>query len=105
MCLWIPLSVDEYREQMEEAIEKGKQEQYKEKRNIKRDGKGRLNKGSALAKKDSCNVEGILLRHISGMAVKEIVECMGCSKSTVYNAIKKHRKKPDIRQKQQWTGE
>lgn len=89
----IPLGIDEYMEQMEELLERGRHGQFEQKRNIKRDRKGRLNKGSALARKDTCNEVEIILRHASGMAVKEIVECMGCSKSTVYNAIKKYKNK------------
>lgn len=92
MCLWIPLSVKEYREQMAEEIKKGRHKEFEDKRNIKRDSKGRLNKGSALAKKDICDKKGILLRYQSGMTVKEITECMGCSKSTVYNVLSKNKK-------------
>lgn len=92
MYLWIPLSVKEYREQMAEEIKKGRHKEFEDKRNIKRDSKGRLNKGAALAKKDSCNEKGILLRYQGGMTVKEIVECMGCSKSTVYNVLSKNKK-------------
>ena len=52
-----------------------------------------MNKGALLASKDSCNEQGILLRYDSGMSVKEIVNCMECSKSTVYNVLKKHKKR------------
>lgn len=61
-------------------------------RNSQRDKKGRLKKGVKLASKDNCNKVKILLRHDSGMTVKQIVECLECSKSTVYSVIKKHRK-------------
>lgn len=61
-------------------------------RNSQRDKKGRLKKGVKLASKDNCNKVEILLRHDSGMTVKQIVECLECSKSTVYSVIKKHRK-------------
>lgn len=62
-------------------------------RNIHRDKRGRLNKGALLASKYNCNKEDILRMYDSGMTVKQIVECMGCSKSAVYNATKVRRKK------------
>ncbi len=58
----IPLGIDEYMEQMEELLERGRHGQFEQKRNIKRDRKGRLNKGSALARKDTCNEVEIILR-------------------------------------------
>lgn len=89
-------------EMIDRAIEKQRIEdelqrkkEWDEKHNIHRDKRGRLNEGALLASKDNCNELAIQLRYDSGMTVKEITECMGCSKSTVYNAIKKHRcKKP-----------
>lgn len=68
--------------------------EFEKKHNVKRDKRGRLNKGALLAQKDCCNENKIWLLRCSGMSVKEIVECMGCSKSTVYNILNKH-KKPD----------
>lgn len=65
---------------------------FEEGRNIKRDSKGRLNKGALLAKKDSCNEFKIYLMHEFGASVKEIVERYGCSKSVVYRALAKHKK-------------
>lgn len=60
--------------------------------NIHRDKQGRLNKGARLASKDNCNKVEILRMYDEGMTVKQIVNDLRCSKSTVYNAIKKHRK-------------
>lgn len=64
---------------------------FEELRNIKRDNKGRLNKGAKLAKKDSCNEMKIYLMHELGATVKEIVEHYGCSKSVVYRVLAKHK--------------
>lgn len=75
-----------------ETVKQYKMEKEK-KHNVYRDERGRLNKGALLAKKDSCNETAILLRYYSGMTVKEIVECRGCSKSTVYNVIKRIKEK------------
>lgn len=80
--------VDE--EWLDRECEKQRRKEWDEKHNIHRDKRGRLNKGALLAGKDCCNEQGILLRLASGMSVKEITECMGCSKSTVYNVRKKH---------------
>lgn len=68
-------------------------EKFEKQHNIKRDKRGRLNKGALLAKKDTCNEDKIWLRYKAGMTVGEIVEVMGCSKSTVYNVIKKRKSK------------
>ena len=84
---------DIYGELFQQMAEEERIKHENELRNIHRDKRGRLYKGARLASKDCCNVEGILLRHDSGMSVKEIVKSMGCSKSTVYNVIKNHRKK------------
>ena len=81
---------DELCQQMAE-LERIKHEN--EVRNIYRDKRGRLNKGALLASKYNCNKVEILRRYESGMTVKQIVECMGCSKSTVYNAIKEYNEK------------
>lgn len=70
---------------------KAERERFEKLHNIKRDKRGRLNMGALLAKKDCCNEDEIWLRYMSGMSVKQIVDCMGCSKSTVYNVIKKHK--------------
>lgn len=79
-------------EWVDREIEKQRKKEWDKKHNIQRDERGRLNKGALLASKDSCKEQGILLRYDNGMPVKEIVDCMGCSKSTVYNVIKKRRK-------------
>lgn len=71
---------------------KAQREQFEKLHNIKRDKRGRLNAGALLAKKDCCNEDMIWLRYASGMSPKQIVDCMGCSKSTVYNVIKKYKK-------------
>lgn len=63
---------------------------YNNARNIKRDGKGRLSKGSRLAHKDTCDenrIKGFLRQ---GCSVKQIVEKLNCSKSTVYRVKKKY---------------
>ena len=80
-------------DEIDTAIRMEQREYFDKKHNIKRDKRGRLNSGALLAKKDNCNEKGILLRYMSGMTVKEIVECMGCSKSTVYNVIKNYKEK------------
>lgn len=71
--------------------EKEVRKNFEEIRNIKRDSKGRLNKGALLAKKDSCNETKIYLMHEMGATVKEIVEHYGCSKSVVYRILAKRR--------------
>lgn len=68
-------------------------EKFEKEHNIKRDKRGRLNKGALLAKKTTCNDVKIWLLYMAGMSVKTIVENMGCSKSTVYNSIKRHKEK------------
>lgn len=78
-------------EDIDAWIEYEKRKEFEASRNIKRDKRGRLNKKAVLAKKDNCDKIGILLRYKGGMSVKEIVQCMGCSKSTVYNVIKKYK--------------
>lgn len=87
---------EEYRESIDydwvdSEIEKLRIQHEDSKHNVHRDNRGRLNKGALLASKDSCNEMSILLRHKIGMSVKQIVDCMGCSKSTVYNIISKHK--------------
>lgn len=77
----------------DEEIEKYYEEEHKKKQNIRRDRKGRLEKGSMIAKKRSCDEQSIISLYKSGYAVKEIVEFRGCSKSTVYNVIKKYKEK------------
>ena len=70
-------------EWVDKECERQRKEEWDKKHNVHRDKRGRLNKGALLASKDSCNEQGILLRYDSGMSVKEIVNCMECSKSTV----------------------
>ena len=62
-------------------------------RNIQRDEKGRLNKGAKLAKKDTCNENKIKLLIGAGFSVKQIVENLGCSKSTVYKIRKEYKER------------
>ena len=71
--------------------EKEERRKFEEKRNIKRDKHGKLNKGALLALKDCCDKDKIWQLHCSGKTVKRIVEIMGCSKSTVYNVLKMHK--------------
>ncbi len=71
--------------------EEDKRKKFEELHNIKRDSKGRLNKGAKLAKKDSCNETKIYLMYVAGATVKEIVEIYGCSKSVVYRVLAKYK--------------
>lgn len=78
----------------DEELEVMLDEQYREHLNTDRDEKGRLKKGTKLAGKRSCDDTEIWwLYNNDNYSVKEIVELKGCSKSTVYNVIKKHRQK------------
>lgn len=86
---WVDREIEKQCKEQEEQ----RKREWDEKHNIHRDKRGRLNKGALLASKDNCSEQGILLRYYSNMSVKEIVDCMKCSKSTVYSVIKKHRKK------------
>lgn len=58
-------------------------EAQEKKRNVNRDKRGRLNKGARLAQKDSCSIQKIWSLYQTDMTVKEIVNRLGCSKSTV----------------------
>lgn len=81
-------------EQQEKQVtfsEEDTKKKFDELRNIKRDSKGRLNKGAKLAKKDSCNETKICLMYELGATVKEIVEHCGCSKSVVYRILAKYK--------------
>lgn len=61
---------------------------------IQRDEKGRLKKDSMIARKRNCDEDSIWWYYMEeGMSVKDIVALLGCSKSTVYNVIKKFKKK------------
>ena len=71
--------------------EEDKRKEFEELQNIKRDSKGRLNKGAKLAKKASCNETKIYLMYELGATVKEIIEMYGCSKSVVYRVLAKHK--------------
>lgn len=68
-------------------------EQYKKKLNLARDEKGRLKKGATIARKRICDEEDLWWLYSKGRTVKEIIELRGCSKSTVYNVIKKYKEK------------
>ena len=68
-------------------------EQYKKKLNLARDEKGRLKKGATIARKRICDEEDLWSLYSGGYTVKEIIELRGCSKSTVYNVIKKYKEK------------
>lgn len=85
--------MDKFDERLFREQKKADREKFEKLHNIKRDKRGRLNKGALLAKKDTCNEDKIWLRYKAGMTVGEIVEVMGCSKSTVYNVIKKRKSK------------
>lgn len=68
-------------------------EQYKKKLNLARDEKGRLKKGATIARKRICDEEDLWSLYSGGYTVKKIIELRGCSKSTVYNVIKKYKEK------------
>ena len=68
-------------------------EEYKKKLNLARDEKGRLKKGATIARKRICDEEDLWWLYSMGCTVKEIIELRGCSKSTVYNVIKKYKEK------------
>ena len=86
---WVDREIErQYKEQEEQ-----RKRVWNDKHNIHRDKRGRLNKGALVASKDNCGEVGIRLRYDSGMSPKEIVDCMKCSKSTVYSVIKKHKNK------------
>lgn len=80
-------------EELDAIIKKGIVKEFNRKRNIRRDDKGRLNKGAKLAKKDACNEQKIIMWLRMGFSVKEIVMALGCSKSTVYRVKKKYEEK------------
>ena len=72
-------------------------------RNIKRDSKGRLNKGSRLAQKDNCNEYRIKAFLGLGYSVKRIVAMLHCSKSTVYR-VKKQYDEQQAKQRNKYSG-
>ena len=83
----------------DEEIEASLDEQYREQLNTDRDEKGRLKKGAKIAGKRSCDGTDIWwLYSERNYSVKEIVELKGCSKSTVYNVIKKHKERGEAKQ-------
>ena len=81
------------KEEQRKKEEAEKEKSFDEKHNIKRDSKGRLNKGALLAKKEAYNEAKIYLLFAAGASAKEIVEHSACSKSTVYRIISKYNKK------------
>lgn len=82
----------------DEEIEALLDEQYREQLNTDRDERGRLKKGAKLAGKRSCDDTDIWrLYSECNYNVKEIVELKGCSKSTVYNVVKKHGVKEEAK--------
>ena len=78
--------------------EKMKLDRQKELKNEKRDKRGRLEKGSRIASRLSCDKYEIRYLYQTGHSVKQIVEHLGCSKSTVYKVIKemKNSKRNDM---------
>jgi transposase len=86
---WVDREIEKQCKEQEEQ----RKREWDKKHNIRRDKRGRLNKGALLASKNNCSEVGIQLRYDSGMSPKEIVDCMKCSKSTVYSVIKKHKNK------------
>lgn len=79
------------KQEASDISEENARKKFEEIRNIKRDSKGRLNKGALLAKKNSCDGSKIYLMHEMGATVKEIVEHYGCSKSAVYRILAEHK--------------
>ena len=77
----------------EEEHRRQVREEFEKRRNIKRDEKGRLNKGAKLAHKDRCNEWVIINYYVGGLSVKEIVKATGAGKSTIYNMIKKYKER------------
>ena len=77
-------------------------EEYKKKLNLARDEKGRLKKGATIARKRICDEEDLWSLYSGGCTVKEIIELRGCSKSTVYNVIKKYKEKETDIKKQRF---
>ena len=76
----------------DEEIAEYEDEQYKKNLNLTRDEKGRLGKKATIAKKRNCDEEDIWFLYDMGhCTVSEIVALRGCSKSTVYKVIKKHK--------------
>lgn len=76
----------------DEQVEVWLDEEYKKGVYIDRDIKGRLLKGSMIAKKRSCDEKEIWwLYSERKYSVREIAVLRGCSKSTIYNVIKKYK--------------
>lgn len=71
-----------------EAQKQNEKQQEKRLRHESRDEKGRLKKGSRIAAKRNCDEYWLRTMYDMGYSVKKISELKGCSKSTVYNAIK-----------------
>ena len=67
-------------------IEIGMKEVFNRERNIRRDKKGRLNKGAQLAKGSGYDKWNIWEMKKNGMSNNEIMEVTGCSRPTIYNA-------------------
>lgn len=67
-------------------IEIGMKEAFNRERNIRRDKKGRLNKGAQLAKGSGYDKWNIWEMKKNGMSNNEIMEVTGCSRPTIYNA-------------------
>ena len=66
-----------------------------EKRGIRRDRKGRLKKGSQLAKRYDNKEVDIWLRYSAGMTPAQIIKTTRYSKSSVYDVIKKKKSQAD----------
>lgn len=68
-----------------------------------RDGRGRLKKGAKIAEKGSCDRDKIWRLHTEGKTVREIVNIMQCSKSTVYDIIKQKNVEMYLLYQSGWT--
>ncbi len=86
--------VSEESQLTDEEVDALSDKEYKKFFDIGRDERGRIKKGAVIARKRSCDEDDIWFLYKKwGLSVKEIVEERGCSKSTVYNVIKKYKKK------------
>ncbi len=97
--MWDEYNLYEYYDEnpmTDEEIDAWEDKEYRKTLNLSRDEKGHLKKGAVLAKKRNCDEDDLwYLYSKAGWSVKEIVAVRGCSKSTVYNVIKKHKQKSD----------
>ena len=80
-------------EDIDRLIDEERRKHFEELRDIKRDKKGRLNKGARLAQKDCCDKEEIIRLFSKGLTAKAIANRMGCGLASVYRIIGGVKKK------------